>query len=391
MTKPGVLLVDDEALALKYFTKAFANRFTVFAAASAKDALQVLEHCHEDIGVLVTDQRMPEASGIELLRVVRQRYPLVVRILTTAYSELDLLIEAINTGSVFSFVTKPWDLPELERSLLDALAHYDRESRTQQLLAQKLDEFRASVQEGRTHDLALIAARIGHYVHNALCPVTLLIDQLAEQGSRHATLSPGFLRDVGSHVHEISRTLKDLAQIGVTPAARDFCAVDMAAALDRAVAGTEVLRAEKRLRLEPHVEPDLPAVLGVPAQIETLFRFMLAEEVVSLPPGSSLRVRLRSQIVDLEVIGVRIEFEDDEPLGAGTVPESLLEPFHVRGNNPREFGIFLASSYLIAHHHGGSLDVRLKDEGGVVFTFFLPAAESKTIDNPPSPRLCTNG
>lgn len=387
MATKGVLLVDDEALALKYFSKAFANRFTVFAAHSAAEALGVLERHHQEIGVLVTDQRMPESNGIELLRVVRQRYPRVVRILTTAYSELELLIEAINTGAVYSFVTKPWQLNDLERTLEEALAHSDRESEAQRMLAQKLEDFRATVLEGRTYDVALIAARIGHYVHNALCPVALLVDQLAERNDSRESLSPDFLRSVGSHVHEVSRTLKDLAHISMVPAAREFRPVDMDRMLERALAGTEILRAEKGLRVEADVTADLPPVFGVPSQMETLFRFMLAEEIVSLPAGSRLRLRLRPQEADGEVTGVRVEFEDDEPLGDIDTPASLLEPFNVRGSNPREFGIFLASSYLIVQHHGGSFDARLKAEGGVIFTFFLPVVESKVMDKTAKERL----
>lgn len=376
--RDGVLLVDDEAKALKYFARAFAHRFTVFSAGSAAEALEVLAAHHEKIGVIVTDQRMPESNGVELLQIVRREYPHTVRILTTAYSELDLLIQAINSGAIYSFVSKPWQLDDLERTLVGALEHHETETRNHQLLEQNLDQFQEKIREGHTYDVAQIAAKIGHYVHNALCPVTLLIDQLIEEKDRD--LSGEFLESVRAHVGEIARTLKDLAQISVPPDPADFRPIDLSQTLEHAFACTEILRREKTIRFECETATGLPPILGVPEQIEKLLRFMIAEEVVSLPAGSVVHVRMRASGGDDEAPGVRIEFEDFEAIRPNTCREKLLHPFEVRGANPREFGIFLASSYFIANHHGGSLTVKIKANDSLLFAFQLPAADAGSID-----------
>lgn len=369
-------MVDDETKALKYFARAFASRFTVFSAASAAEALQVLAEHHAEIGVIVTDQRMPEANGVELLQVVRREYPQTVRILTTAYTELDLLIQAINTGAIYSFVSKPWQLEDLERTLVSALEHYETETRNHQLLEQNLDRFQEKIREGRTYDVAQIAAKIGHYVHNALCPVTVLIDQLIEDRGRH--LSGEFLESVRSHVGEIARTLKDLALVSVPPDPTQFEPIDLPRALERAFACTEILRKEKNIRFECETTENLPLIRGVPEQIEKLLRFMIAEEVVSLSPGSTVQVRMQPS--DAAAPGIRVEFEDFEAIRPHTDRDRLLHPFEVRSANPREFGLFLASSYFIANHHGGSLSVRIKANDSLLFTFELPAADVGSID-----------
>jgi FixJ family two-component response regulator len=379
MQDKGVLFVDDEALALKYFRRAFESRFKVFAASSADEALRVLEESHEDIGVIVTDQRMPEASGVELLRIVRQKYPRTVRILTTAYSELDLLIQAINTGAVYSFVTKPWQLDDLDRTLSRALEHYESEVRNHRLLEQKLEAFQTMVMEGRTYDVALIAAKMGHYVNNALCPITLIIDQLLENDGDE-NLSMEFLTSVRVHVQEISRTLKDLAQSSLRPEPREFQNLKIEDIVSRALTGTEILRREKAIRVDFTPSGNIPPIKGVPTQIERLIRFMITEEAVSLPPNSRFKLNLRPGMDEDGIEGAILEFEDFDPVRAGATPSSLLEPFSVRGVNPREFGIFLASSYLIADHHGGFLKVEIKPDGSLLFTVFLPGADAKDID-----------
>ena len=382
MTEKGVLFVDDESKALKYFAKAFSPRFAVFSAASASEALRVMEAHHAEIGVIVTDQRMPEFSGVELLKKVRRQYPHVVRILTTAYSELDLLIDAINTGAVYSFVTKPWRLEDLERTLLSALEHYEKETADHQLLEQKLDEFQAEILEGHTYDIALIAAKIGHYVHNALCPVTLLIDELLEE-KEASKLPEGFLSGVGTQIQEVARMLKDLAHVSQPPSEREFKPMSVSKALDRSLAHAEIFRAEKGIRIEKEVLGEIPEIVGVPSQIEKLLRFMISEEIVSLPARSLVRLRLSAHTGDGEILGVKIEFEDFSPIRPDISPDRLLHPFNLRSANPREFGIFLASSYFIANHHGGSLTVSIKEDKSLLFTFFLPCERTASAGKTP--------
>ncbi|HVE15761.1 MAG TPA: hypothetical protein VNB29_03450, partial [Chthoniobacterales bacterium] len=72
-------------------------------------------------------------------------------------------------------------------------------------------------------------------------------------------------------------------------------------------------------------------------------------------------------------------FEDFAPVRAGIQPENLLHPFNLRGTNPREFGIFLASSYFITNHHDGSLTVRIKEDKSLVFSFFLPCEQAGNL------------
>ncbi|MDD5199799.1 MAG: response regulator [Terrimicrobiaceae bacterium] len=383
MGRKGILLVDDETVALKYFSKAFAHRFAVFSAASTEEALQILDVHHDEIGVVVTDQRMPESSGVELLRIVREQYPQTVRILTTAYSELELLVEAINTGAVYSFVSKPWNLGELEQILTSALGHYEKSLQDARLLNEGFDELKAKILEDRTYDVGLIAAKIGHYVHNALCPVTLLIDQLLERNEADEEFSGDFLQSVRDHIYEVSRTLKDLAQISVPPSRSNYKSLDLQEILAGALKRTEVLCKQKGLRIESDVAGNLPAISGVASQIEKLFRFMIAEEVVSLPARSVVRLHIRPHAADGGILGVNLEFEDFVAASDETCTASLLHPFNLRGSNPREFGVFLISSYFIAKHHGGSLNARVKEDKGLSFSFFLPCDPIKSADANP--------
>ena len=118
-----VLFVDDEEQTLKYLSRAFSSLCKVRLAANVDEALEVLKQS-KDVAVVVTDQVMPGAKGTELLRWVSENRPHIVRILTTAYADLNSAIESINRGEVFRFVEKPWTLPDLEALLIEAINRF---------------------------------------------------------------------------------------------------------------------------------------------------------------------------------------------------------------------------------------------------------------------------
>jgi excisionase family DNA binding protein len=115
--KCAILYVDDEEKSLKYFTRAFENKFRILCAADAAEGYRLLEQHRDEIGLLLTDQRMPHEKGVQFLERARQLHPKAIRILTTAYSDFDAAIEAINSAGISQYVTKPWDIPQLETIL----------------------------------------------------------------------------------------------------------------------------------------------------------------------------------------------------------------------------------------------------------------------------------
>jgi two-component system, probable response regulator PhcQ len=133
-----ILYVDDETTALKYFQRAIGALAPVLTAASVEEGKRVLDaHC-DTIAVLVSDQRMPGGHGNELLAYARVRHPHIVRILTTAYSELDQTVEAVNQGQIHRYIQKPWEIAALRMELKQALDLARLRHDHDQLLREKL-------------------------------------------------------------------------------------------------------------------------------------------------------------------------------------------------------------------------------------------------------------
>jgi two-component system probable response regulator PhcQ len=121
MTPRKILYVDDEALALKYFARLVEPLAPVLTATSVAEGMAALAAHGTEIAVLVSDQRMPGARGNELLEHARRQHPGIVRMLTTAYSDLGEAVAAVNRGEIYRYISKPWDAESLRVDLANAL------------------------------------------------------------------------------------------------------------------------------------------------------------------------------------------------------------------------------------------------------------------------------
>ncbi|HYY58142.1 MAG TPA: HD domain-containing phosphohydrolase [Pyrinomonadaceae bacterium] len=118
-----ILIVDDEPANLRLLERLFRRDYEVIAAASGHEALELLGR--HDVALLITDQRMPGMTGIELLKRTVSLRPHMVRIILTGYTDVSALVEAINCGHVYKYVTKPWNNDELRLTVERALEHYE--------------------------------------------------------------------------------------------------------------------------------------------------------------------------------------------------------------------------------------------------------------------------
>jgi response regulator RpfG family c-di-GMP phosphodiesterase len=107
--------VDDEVHNLNAFKASFRRIFNVFTAESAKEAMGILEK--QQMHIIVSDQRMPVMSGVEFLQSIIPIYPDPIRILLTGYADISAVIDAINKGQVYLYITKPWQEDELRQNL----------------------------------------------------------------------------------------------------------------------------------------------------------------------------------------------------------------------------------------------------------------------------------
>ncbi|HUB87909.1 MAG TPA: response regulator, partial [Verrucomicrobiae bacterium] len=167
LKKFAILYVDDEEKSLTNFTRAFGDQFRVLTASSAQDGFKLLEQHADEIGLLMTDQRMPGEKGVWLLERARQTRPRILRILVTAFADMDAAIAAVNSGAIYKYVTKPWDPPQLEMTLRQGLEFFMVQAERDQLLHEKMSVLRNMMIADRIVSLGLLAAGLSHHIRNS--------------------------------------------------------------------------------------------------------------------------------------------------------------------------------------------------------------------------------
>ena len=123
MKKPTILFVDDQEVTLATLKRAFLDEpYEKIFVHSGKEAIEILEK--QQVHVIVTDLGMPEMNGRQLLKIVMEKYPDTVRMVLSGQSNINTLLDAVNEGKVYKFITKPWKLEEEFKPAIEAAIEY---------------------------------------------------------------------------------------------------------------------------------------------------------------------------------------------------------------------------------------------------------------------------
>ncbi len=157
----AILFVDDEANTRKYFKRLFSEKFRILEAEDGVQALEVFRQHANEIGIIVTDQRMPNETGVGFLSKIADEYPDIIKILSTAYSDIDAAIGSINDGGIFRYMTKPWDIPQLEITLRRAMEFFTVKRERDALLGAKMQAMGNVLLSSRLAAFALVPVCAG--------------------------------------------------------------------------------------------------------------------------------------------------------------------------------------------------------------------------------------
>ncbi len=198
--------MDDEPANLRLLQRVFADDYQVLAAGSGAEAIEILKK--HDVSLIVTDQRMPSMTGVQLLEQSLAIRPEAIKILITGYTDVQALIDAINSGRVYKYVPKPWDADELRLTVRRALETYELKARNARLL----EELGQALSE--LEDLSVGTIRALADALDAKCDYTsghsLRVSRYAVSIGRAIGLERDELKDL-----ELAGILHDIGKIGV--------------------------------------------------------------------------------------------------------------------------------------------------------------------------------
>ncbi|CAG0983236.1 Cyclic di-GMP phosphodiesterase [Myxococcaceae bacterium] len=209
MGERAVLFVDDELNILRALQRLLRSEpIAVHVATRPEEALEVLRT--RPVQVVVSDQRMPGTSGVDLLSAVRERHPDVVRLLLTGFTEMTIAVDAINRGQIYRLLTKPWNDDELRATLRQAFDHYELKRENQRLHAltreqnSELQDLNRNL-EGIVRDRTKQLAEANQELRNAYVQT---IRALAEAVDAKDSYTRGHSERVGVYASKIARELE---------------------------------------------------------------------------------------------------------------------------------------------------------------------------------------
>jgi len=203
-TTPIVLYVDDEPINLRVFEANFGQDFKTVTCLSGQEALDLIHAGTHEVAVVVADQRMPKMTGVQLFEKVRDLLPDAQRLMITAYSDVTVMMDAVNRGQVARYVLKPWVRDELRLVLQDALRLYNLQSRLRHLQARM-------VQSAHLIAIGQVSAGIAHELMNPVTYVSQNLTSLRRDLTEVTAHIAPYLAEVPNP--RVSQTLEDLPHL----------------------------------------------------------------------------------------------------------------------------------------------------------------------------------
>ncbi|WP_395732422.1 response regulator [Prosthecobacter sp.] len=375
-----ILYVDDEEKALHYFKEIFGDEYTIHVANNAMDGYRILQNYGPQIGLLLTDQRMPGPSGVELMEHARKLNPNLVRILVTAYTDYHAAVDAVNSGRCFRYIHKPWDPDELGVVIKHALNYYHALIERERLLVEKAESVRNMLSADKVSGLGILAEGLNHHLRNALTVVRAFIDLapmklMEEIGGAHPR-DPSFWIDVQnqaqSQLERIQSMLARLAEASHSKRLERNDECHLSSVMSEMLELFSQQMKEKNLHLEISVDPGLPPVLVHGARFRQMWRLIFMEELTHLSPGDSIHISAKVR-QDARGRSHLVMYVRDTGVWEGAdKPVNLFDPFYTRSRKPDDFGVNMMACYVTMHLHGGTAEARHLEPRGLELEFSLP-------------------
>lgn len=389
VTPPTLLIIDDELEVTLALERQFKRKYRVLKAVSAQEALTILET--QPVQVIVSDQRMPEITGVEFFSMVKDRFPLTMRILLTGYADIQAVVDAINKGDVYKYISKPWRNDELELSIHEA---FDRQQLMEQnkKLTESLQQANLTLEHKvklRTRSLERANLRleelnreknqyIGMVAHDLRNPIgtsesfaTLLLESYHDYSEEeHLTFLEIIRKSCGYSLQLISDFL-NISKIEAGVFELQMTSCDYIRFLTDVVAQNNLIARKKQQTIHFHSSIEtLPIEIDV-NKIRQVVDNLLGNAMKYSPENLPIDVR-----VELGQEGVVTHVIDYGPGIAANEQKELFHAYRTASSRPtgneKATGLGLAIAKMVIDAHKGTIYAKSEPGKGSDFSFTLP-------------------
>ena len=380
----NIVILDDEQNILESLERLFFNEdFGVFTTTDYKEAMRILEK--EQIKLVMSDQRMPDITGVEFLKQVKDKYPDVVRILITGYTDIKSAEDAINFGGVYRFINKPWNAEELKGAVRQAIAHYDLVIENRKLFdSTKTKNEELEILNRKLKNMYDVqkdfSSTVSHELRTPLASIKSTVD-LVLSGAP-GPLSEDqvkFLNKTRNNVDRLNRLINDILDLTKMESGKtqlNMVFNDIGIVLNEVVETQAFVAKEKGLYINCEIEQDLP---NIPFDIDKMHQVLnnlisnaikftesggVTVSCINLKESNSIELRVKDTGPGIKVEDIDKLFQKFQQIG-----ESIK---HAGGT-----GLGLAICKEIVQRHGGKIWVESEEGKGSSFCFILPIQERR--------------
>lgn len=386
-----ILFVDDEEMALITFKNLFKKEFTVFTARSGEEALQLIE-ANPELALVISDQRMPDMTGIELLRRISSKRPDLIGMLITAYTEIELVIDAINRGNAYRYLTKPYNEDELKQVLRQGIERYYLVKERDRLYAEKIDTLKKMAQTNRLTAIGILAAGMAHEINNPLVAINTFLQMIPkkyEEEDKDEEFWDKFYKVALDETHRIQQLINHLLQYSKAPEGDGLRLNEenINDLLYETITFIDNEAKKKGLTIRQEFDPALPLCYVDREKIRQVFLNILLNAIQATSQGY-IRVKTFLDSDKKRHAFFHVAIQDT---GVGISEENLqklFNPFFTTKKNEGT-GLGLMMCHHIIDEHRGSIDVESELGKGTTMTIHVPINltqfNRRKSDRPPQP------
>ncbi len=393
----SILYVDDEESNLRIFKSSFRRHYTIFTAISGKEGLELLEN--NDIQLVISDQKMPEMTGVEFLERVAENFPNTVRIILTAYSDTEDIMRAINKCGIFRYLVKPWNKDEMlltidkaletynlrteNRQLVKALkgANEDLESkvkeRTSELMATNEDLKKAKEQaEAATKTKEQFLSTMSHEIRtplNAIIGMTHLLKNDALEGEMAENIE--ILEFSAQNLLSLINSVLDISKMEAGKMAFEQTHFDLPVLIQNTIDIFKARADEKNIFLRSNIDKNIPKLLiGDSTRLSQILNNLIGNAIKFTDEGT---VTITVRLLHHKTEKVELLFAVSDT-GIGISSEkinAIFEDFsQAEEDTSRKYGgtgLGLAITKQLVELQGGTINVMSTMMVGSTFSFQL--------------------
>lgn len=369
-----ILFIDDEEMALLTFKNLFKRDFTVYTVRRGEEALKFVDD-HPELALIVSDQRMPEMTGVELLRQVSQKRPEIVRMLITAYTEMETVIDAINQGNVYRYITKPYNEEELKQILMQGIERYYLMKERDRLYAEKIETLKKVARTNRLTAIGILAAGMAHEINNPLVAIKTFLQMIPnkyEEELKDEEFWEKFYKVALDETQRIQQLISHLLQYSKIPEEEglNLKEVDINSLLLETITFLDNEAKKKGLMILQEFDPGLPTCHVDREKMRQVFLNIILNAIQATSQGH-IAIKTSFDANEKEHRFFHVSIKDT---GVGISEENLnrlFNPFFTTKQNEGT-GLGLMTCHHIIDEHRGSIDVKSEIGKGTVMTIHVP-------------------